>query len=382
MSGANEVTMPQLGETVAEGTVTRWLKRVGEAVAEGEALVEIATDKVDTEIPAPTAGTVLEILVEEDSTVPVGTLLARLGVRAPQIPDMAAGAAPVALRPPVVPAAPSAPAMRPVGGLRHVSSPRMRRHVHSPRMRRLAESTHVDLSMVTGTGPGGRLVEADVRAAAHAMSAPVTAQPVVPVVPVVPTASVLAVTMLLEIDVTHLRSVPEPDAALLAAVAAETMSALRLSGAVAGRAVPDLEVNGQVIPRGGDLTVRALSHLVNADALSVAVPPVSAPLAAASAGPSAPRSRITVHGTPASAALVQIPALAPGCLCAIGVGNVRQGPVVLADRLRGPVIGIGALATLAVTYDPAVLAPATATKCVNVLVQRLADPALARELAG
>ncbi|MGH6656953.1 MAG: biotin/lipoyl-containing protein [Actinocrinis sp.] len=73
-----QVTMPQLGETVAEGTVTRWLKQVGEPVADQEPLLEIATDKVDTEIPAPAAGIVRELLVAEDATVPVGTLLATI----------------------------------------------------------------------------------------------------------------------------------------------------------------------------------------------------------------------------------------------------------------------------------------------------------------
>ena len=74
-----DVTMPQLGETVAEGTVTRWLRQVGEAVGDQEPLVEIATDKVDTEVPSPAAGTLLEIRVPADSTVAVGTVIAVIG---------------------------------------------------------------------------------------------------------------------------------------------------------------------------------------------------------------------------------------------------------------------------------------------------------------
>ena len=73
-----DVTMPQLGETVAEGTVTRWLKKVGDLVADQEPLLEISTDKVDTEVPSPAAGTLLEILVPEDTTVDVGVRLAVL----------------------------------------------------------------------------------------------------------------------------------------------------------------------------------------------------------------------------------------------------------------------------------------------------------------
>ena len=92
----SDVTLPALGESVTEGTVTRWLKAVGDTVAVAEPLVEISTDKVDTEIPSPVAGVVQEILVQEDETVEVGAVLARVGD---------AGAAPAA--------APAAPAAEP-----------------------------------------------------------------------------------------------------------------------------------------------------------------------------------------------------------------------------------------------------------------------------
>jgi pyruvate dehydrogenase E2 component (dihydrolipoamide acetyltransferase) len=76
---ATTVSMPQLGETVTEGTILRWAKKVGDAIAEDEVLVEISTDKVDTEVPSPVAGTILEILVEEGATVEVGTELVVIG---------------------------------------------------------------------------------------------------------------------------------------------------------------------------------------------------------------------------------------------------------------------------------------------------------------
>ena len=76
---SERVTMPALGESVTEGTVTRWLKQVGEEVAVDEPLLEVSTDKVDTEIPSPVAGTLQEVLVEEDETVPVGADLAVIG---------------------------------------------------------------------------------------------------------------------------------------------------------------------------------------------------------------------------------------------------------------------------------------------------------------
>ncbi|KGM16524.1 hypothetical protein N867_19370, partial [Actinotalea fermentans ATCC 43279 = JCM 9966 = DSM 3133] len=95
---AQDVTMPALGESVTEGTVTRWLKQVGESVEVDEPLLEVSTDKVDTEIPSPVAGTVVEILVGEDETAQVGAVLARVG---------SAGAAPAAAAAPAATAAPA-----------------------------------------------------------------------------------------------------------------------------------------------------------------------------------------------------------------------------------------------------------------------------------
>ncbi|MEM9746175.1 MAG: biotin/lipoyl-containing protein, partial [Actinomycetota bacterium] len=74
-----DVTLPQLGETVTEGTITQWFKSVGETVAEDEPLFEVSTDKVDTEVPSPVSGTVTEILAEEGDTVEVGAVIARVG---------------------------------------------------------------------------------------------------------------------------------------------------------------------------------------------------------------------------------------------------------------------------------------------------------------
>src|SRR5437899_2820442 len=99
------VTMPRLGESVTEGTVTRWLKQVGEDVAADEPLLEVSTDKVDTEIPAPVAGTLLEIVVGEDETAEVGAKLAVIGAKgaapaaAPTAPAATAAAAPAAAVP-------------------------------------------------------------------------------------------------------------------------------------------------------------------------------------------------------------------------------------------------------------------------------------------
>jgi len=108
----SDVTLPALGESVTEGTVTRWLKKVGDTVAVDEPLVEISTDKVDTEIPSPVAGVVQEILVQEDETVEVGAVLARVGdgAASPAAADTPAPAAAEPAAPPAPPAPPSPPA--------------------------------------------------------------------------------------------------------------------------------------------------------------------------------------------------------------------------------------------------------------------------------
>ncbi|QPM71897.1 2-oxoglutarate dehydrogenase, E2 component, dihydrolipoamide succinyltransferase [Mycobacterium avium] len=140
---ATPVLMPELGESVTEGTVTRWLKKVGDSVQVDDALVEVSTDKVDTEIPSPVAGVLISITAEEDSTVPVGGELARIGTGA-QAPE---------------PKAQPAQAQPAAGG---EGTPYV-----TPLVRRLAAENDIDLSSITGTGVGGRIRKQDVLAAAE-----------------------------------------------------------------------------------------------------------------------------------------------------------------------------------------------------------------------
>src|SRR5262245_43095237 len=105
-----EVRMPQLGETVTEGTITKWYKQVGDTVAEDEVLFEVSTDKVDTEVPSPAGGVVTEILVPEGDTVDVGTVLARVGAAGAEAAAAPAAEAPAAPAPPPPPPAPAAAA--------------------------------------------------------------------------------------------------------------------------------------------------------------------------------------------------------------------------------------------------------------------------------
>ena len=167
---SESVKMPALGESVTEGTVSSWLKAVGDTVEADEPLLEVATDKVDTEVPSPASGVLLEIRVPEDETVEVGTVLAIIGdpsqavsAPAPAAPAPEAAPEPPAPAPAPTPAAeapaPTAPAP--------VSSGATGSYV-TPIVRKLAKDKGVDLSTVTGTGVGGRIRKQDVEAAAKA----------------------------------------------------------------------------------------------------------------------------------------------------------------------------------------------------------------------
>jgi 2-oxoglutarate dehydrogenase E2 component (dihydrolipoamide succinyltransferase) len=180
--------MPALGESVSEGTVTRWLKNVGDSIAVDEALLEVSTDKVDTEIPSPVAGVLLAIDVPVDTTVPVGARLALIGAAGGAVASTPAApaAAPVVsepvIAPPVaqVPAQPVTPVVAstppaPVAPAAPVSQP-ADAYV-TPIVRKLANDLGVNLASVKGTGIGGRIRREDVEAAAPRAAAPVSSAP-------------------------------------------------------------------------------------------------------------------------------------------------------------------------------------------------------------
>ena len=182
------ITMPALGESVSEGTVTRWLKNIGDSVAVDEALLEVSTDKVDTEIPSPVAGTLLAIDVAVDTTVPVGARLGLIGgagaqvAAAPTPPPAPVVAAPVVAAPAPVVAAPVAPVVvAPVAAAPVAQAPisQPADAYVTPLVRKLANELGVNLATVKGTGIGGRIRKEDLVAAAP-KSAPV-AQAVAPV---------------------------------------------------------------------------------------------------------------------------------------------------------------------------------------------------------
>jgi 2-oxoglutarate dehydrogenase E2 component (dihydrolipoamide succinyltransferase) len=156
------VELPSLGESVVEGTVSRWLVKEGDAVAVDQPLVEVTTDKVDAEIPAPVAGVVQKILVAEGATVAVGAALLMLE-------PAAAGEAKA--EPPARPAAKPAPAAAPAPA----PEPRREARPATPVARRLAEEAKLDLSSVTGTGAAGRVTKQDVVRHAGERAAPAAA---------------------------------------------------------------------------------------------------------------------------------------------------------------------------------------------------------------
>ncbi|MFD5041523.1 2-oxoglutarate dehydrogenase, E2 component, dihydrolipoamide succinyltransferase [Streptomyces sp. NPDC058377] len=210
-ASGTDVTLPALGESVTEGTVTRWLKEVGEEVAEDEPLLEVSTDKVDTEIPAPVAGVLLEIVVGEDETAEVGAKLAVIGAPgaapaaapaqaapAPAAAPAEAAPAPAPAAPAPAPAAPAAPAPAPAAPAAPAqaapapSAPAPAAPAPAaaapapaapaapsgddgayvtPLVRKLAAENGVDLGSVKGTGVGGRIRKQDVVAAAEAAKA-------------------------------------------------------------------------------------------------------------------------------------------------------------------------------------------------------------------
>ena len=206
-----EVRMPALGESVTEGTVTTWLKSVGDAVDADEPLLEVSTDKVDSEVPSPVAGFLAEIRVPEDETVEVGTVVAIISSSAPSAAPVAEAApaapvAPAAPAAPVAPAAPAAPAA-PIDPFPNASTlaqtastaPVVETPVAvtgsayvTPIVRKLARELGVDLASVSGTGVGGRVRREDIEAAAAAARAAVAA-PAAPAAPTAPAAPATAV---------------------------------------------------------------------------------------------------------------------------------------------------------------------------------------------
>ena len=173
---AVDIVMPQMGESIFEGTITKWLKKPGDKVERDEPLFEISTDKVDAEIPSPSAGVLKEIKVNEGQTVPIqtvvgvidgagaGTAAAPAAPPKAEAPKAAAPAPAKAQAAPPPPAAPARPAPAPVAAAPQSAQPGKERIHSSPLVRRMAKEHGIDLSTLAGTGAGGRISKQDIEA--------------------------------------------------------------------------------------------------------------------------------------------------------------------------------------------------------------------------
>jgi pyruvate dehydrogenase E2 component (dihydrolipoamide acetyltransferase) len=270
-AGATEVTLPGLGESVSEGTVSRWLKQVGESVNADEPLLEVSTDKVDTEIPSPASGTLLEIRVQEDETVEVGAVLAVIGEagaaaatpapEAPPQPEAAPEAAaepapepkpePAAAREPQPEPAqpepaqpqpeqaepaqpePAEPKVMPAAAKADAAAAPARAVADSdttyvtPLVRKLAKEHGIDLATLNGTGVGGRIRKQDVLAAAEA--AKQAAAATAPEAPAEPAATVAPAAPTPAAEVSTLRGTTEKMTRLRQTIARRMVESLQVS---------------------------------------------------------------------------------------------------------------------------------------------------------
>jgi 2-oxoglutarate dehydrogenase E2 component (dihydrolipoamide succinyltransferase) len=230
-SGGTVITMPALGESVSEGTVTRWLKNVGDSVAVDEALLEVSTDKVDTEIPSPVAGTLLAIDVPVDTTVAVGARLGLIGVSGQNVSAQVAEVPAPVVTPVSVPAPQpvvSAPAPQPAAvpappaTAAAVSQPQDA--YVTPIVRKLANELGINLANVRGTGIGGRIRKEDLQALAPQSAAPSV------------TTTAAAATP----------SAPRPAAPVASPLRGTTVTMSRLRKVIAARMVESLQVSAQL----------------------------------------------------------------------------------------------------------------------------------------
>jgi pyruvate dehydrogenase E2 component (dihydrolipoamide acetyltransferase) len=408
-----DVTMPQLGETVSEGTVIRWLHKVGDVIADQEPLLEIATDKVDTEVPSPGAGTLLEILVAEDTTVPVGALLARLGAAIPAAAPAAAvtsGASETATSPPAptsppsptsppasppAPTSPAAPTSPPAPA--PAPAEQQRRHRHSPRVRRLAAEAGIDADALTGSGPAGRVTPVDVARAAE-ISAETDEHPVREPLPLgTGHPSAVQVTTAVEVDVTPVvawraRAGAGVDqqsgrgSSLTVFFAKAVLEALRehpqlntnlgpesptvvqypaqhLAISLDTDAGANASKTAAVISGAGDLNLGGLARRMRE--LQTHTGSNSTEQAGLTG------SVFTLADVGSVGVLWQTPQLAPGQVAMLGIGAVVERPVVMPDGDGGRGIAIRSMVYLTLAHDPQLVPGAVAARFLTAIKSRL-----------
>ncbi|MGH3898319.1 MAG: 2-oxoglutarate dehydrogenase, E2 component, dihydrolipoamide succinyltransferase [Pseudonocardiaceae bacterium] len=428
------VTMPALGESVAEGTVTRWLKQIGDAVEVDEPLLEVSTDKVDTEIPSPVAGTVVEIVVAQDETVKVGAKLATVGDagsrEAPDQPDQSVESR----------SAQSQSLKRPAeteesGGAPYVT----------PLVRKLAAEHGIDLSEVQGTGVGGRIRKQDVLAAVEAPQ-PLEPQPESEPAPeperTSPPAQAATVRHSTQppVAVSELRGTTEKMSRMRSVIAKRMVESLQISAQLTtvvevdvtrlarlrDRAKRDFEtregvrlsflpffaqttvealkqhpkVNASIDTERGEITYHGAEHLgIAVDTeRGLAVPVIHDAGDLNIAGLSrriadlAERTRtnkitpdemsggtFTISNTGSRGALFDTPIILQPQVGILGTGSVVKRPVVLIGE-DGDTIAVRSITYLALSYDHRLVDGADAARFLNTIKQRLTDAAFEADL--
>ena len=430
------ITMPALGESVSEGTVTRWLKNVGDTVAVDEALLEVSTDKVDTEIPSPVAGTLLAIDVAVDTTVPVGARLGLIGAASGSVaapaPVVAAPVVAAPVSPPPAPvvaapvvAAPVTPALAPVIAAAPVSQP-SDAYV-TPLVRKLASELGVNLAQVTGTGIGGRIrredVEALARPAAAVASAPSTSSaakpPVVAVSPLRGTTVTMSrlrkviaarmveslqvsaqLTTVIEVDVTKIARLRDRSKASFEAREGVKLSFLPFFAVAVCEALKQHPVLNSSV-EGDQITYHGAEHLgVAVDTERGLLVPVIANAGDLNMGgiarkiaDLAARTRdnkvtpdelgggtFTLTNTGSRGALFDTPIINQPQVAILGLGAVVKRPMVVRGEDGGETIAIRSMVYLGLSYDHRVVDGADAARFLVTLKERLEGGAFESDL--
>jgi pyruvate dehydrogenase E2 component (dihydrolipoamide acetyltransferase) len=437
------ITMPALGESVSEGTVTRWLKNVGDSVAVDEALLEVSTDKVDTEIPSPVAGTLLAIDVAVDTTVPVGARLALIGAAggAVSAPATPAPVAPVAAPVPTPPTPPvvSAPVIStPVVQLpaQPVTTSAVSQTVTQPAdayvtplVRKLASELGVNLAQVKGTGIGGRIrredVEALARPAAPAPSVAVASTPSAAKPPVVAVSPLRGTTVtmsrlrkviaarmveslqvsaqlttVVEVDVTKIARLRDRAKANFEANEGVKLSFLPFFAVAVCEALKQHPVLNSSV-EGDQITYHAAEHLgVAVDTERGLLVPVIANAGDLNMGgiarkiaDLAARTRdskvtpgelgggtFTLTNTGSRGALFDTPIINQPQVAILGLGAVVKRPMVVRGEDGGETIAIRSMVYLGLSYDHRVVDGADAARFLVTLKERLEGGAFESDL--
>jgi 2-oxoglutarate dehydrogenase E2 component (dihydrolipoamide succinyltransferase) len=428
------ITMPALGESVSEGTVTRWLKNVGDVVAVDEALLEVSTDKVDTEIPSPVAGTLLAIDVAVDTTVPVGARLGLIGSAngAASAPAPVV-AAPVVAAPVVAAPVVAAPVVAaPVVAAPVVAAPVVAQPADAyvtPLVRKLASELGVNLAQVKGTGIGGRIrredVEALSRPAAPVAVAPVASSPTTSKAPVVAVSPLRGTTVtmsrlrkviaarmveslhvsaqlttVIEVDVTKISRLRDRSKESFEAREGVKLSFLPFFAVAVCEALKQHPVLNSSV-EGDQITYHGAEHLgIAVDTERGLLVPVIANAGDLNMGgvarkiaDLAARTRdnkvtpdelgggtFTLTNTGSRGALFDTPIINQPQVAILGLGAIVKRPMVVRGEDGGETIAIRSMVYLGLSYDHRVVDGADAARFLVTLKERLEGGAFESDL--